>query len=185
MRVRRTFWADKFQVNSEHVLWQRVSALLRWERKTSAELLSFLSKEIQSEALGLRARICSEAPLAKTWHRDSDLDVAVICPRAKAKQAKRTLENLGELTVDRYGNRVSGVVGTRSIVELAKPGQSGYGEGGEVALSAPESPRGADRADGGSGLCWWPPGAGAGVMRADVRGGLLRVRVTPAADPLG
>lgn len=57
---------------------------------------------------------------------DSDLDVAVICPRAKAKEAKRMLEELGELTIERYGNRVSGIVGTRSLADLAKPGQPGY-----------------------------------------------------------
>jgi predicted nucleotidyltransferase len=126
VRVRRTLWADEFQVNPEHVLWQRVGALLRWERKTRAELLSFLSKEIRSQAPWVTSAYLFGSASRDDMKPDSDLDVAVICPRAKAKEAKRMLEELGELTIERYGNRVSGIVGTRSIVDLAKPGQPGY-----------------------------------------------------------
>ena len=126
VRVRRTLWADEFQVNAQHVVWQHVHTLFRWERKVRDELLALLRDEIRSQAPWVTAAYLFGSAESGEMSPESDLDVAVICPRNKVLRTQRVLEALGEVTYERFGNRVHGIVGSRPIADMARAGQTGY-----------------------------------------------------------
>jgi len=126
VRVRRTVWADEYRVNPEHVLWGQVRSLLRWERRVREDLLAFLTSEIVERAPWVTAAYVFGSVARGDMQPDSDIDVALICPRNRTATAKKAMESLGERTVERFGNPVSAVVGSRPIAELSERGRPGY-----------------------------------------------------------
>lgn len=126
VRVRRTVWADEYRVNPEHELWRQVRPLFRWERRLHKDLLAFLATEIGERTPWVTAAYLFGSAARDDMQPDSDIDVAVICPKNRAASTKKGMESLAEGTAERFGNRLSAVVGTRPIAELSERGQPGY-----------------------------------------------------------
>ncbi|MGH2554828.1 MAG: nucleotidyltransferase domain-containing protein [Actinomycetota bacterium] len=105
---------------------RHLRALLAWERRLPEEVASFLAREIRARAPKVTAAFLFGSAARGEMKPDSDLDVAVICPSRNTAQVERALEALGETTVERFGNRVHAVIGTRPITELAQPGRRSY-----------------------------------------------------------
>jgi predicted nucleotidyltransferase len=125
VHVRRTLWADEFRLNPDHVLWEKIRPLLRWERRLRSEVTAFLADEIRQHAPSVSAVYLFGSAARDEMAPDSDIDIdiAVICPKNKVASTKRAIEPLAELTAERFGNRIEVVVGSRPIAELTKPGQ--------------------------------------------------------------
>jgi predicted nucleotidyltransferase len=125
--VRRSLWADEYRLNRNHVAIERLHSLFNWEGNLLDEVKAFLVEKIHE-----RAKWVSEAYLFGSAVRgemkpESDLDVAVICPSARhIPKTEQSLEEVSDLTHERYGNRVNAVVGARSLSELTRSNSRGY-----------------------------------------------------------
>lgn len=90
------------------------------------ELLTLLRVEIHAKADWVTAAYLFGSAGREDMQADSDIDIALICPRHRLAQTRRVLEDLADLTNERFGNGIHGVVGARPIAELAKPGGPGF-----------------------------------------------------------
>jgi DNA-binding transcriptional ArsR family regulator len=81
IHVRRTVWADQYRVNPEHVLWQKIRPLLKWERRLPEEVKSFLVDEIRERTPWITNAYLFGSGAGVDNRPDIDIDVAVICPR--------------------------------------------------------------------------------------------------------
>lgn len=126
VHVRRTMWADEYRVNPQHVLWGKARSVFGWERRFRDELAAFLVDEIGQRAPWVTAAYLFGSAARDDMQPDSDIDLALICPRNRVASTKKTMASLAEDTVQRYGNRLSAVIGSRPIAELSARGQPGF-----------------------------------------------------------
>jgi predicted nucleotidyltransferase len=125
VRVRRTPWADQFQVNEQHAIWPRLRPLLRWDRVARADVVRSLSSELRERVPWVRSAYLFGSAARGDMEPDSDLDVALIVPREEVERTKSLSSDLRALVVDRFGNQINVVVGPEPIEELAKSRRSG------------------------------------------------------------
>jgi predicted nucleotidyltransferase len=123
--VRRTPRADEYRVNPLHVLWEQVAPLLRWERRVGDEASAFIADRLAELAPWVSAAYLFGSSVRGDADPGSDLDVGVICPQARVSDTEDAMEEIGERTAERFGNRVSAIVGSRPIEELSRGGRPG------------------------------------------------------------
>jgi len=133
VHVRRTPRADEYRVNPEHVLWSKVRPVLRWERQVRDEVVAFLADQIGKTASWVSAAYLFGSAARDDMAPDSDIDIAVICPGNRVSSTERAMEAMAEIAAVRFGNRVSAIVGSRPIAELARAGRSGHGLWSRIA----------------------------------------------------
>lgn len=124
--VRRTPWADEFAVNPEHVLWKRIRPLLRWDRRARDEVVRALADGIGRHAPWVKAAWLFGSAAREEMQPDSDLDVALIVPKALIARTKEAMEALAEEASLAFGNRLNSLIGSRPIEQLIKSGSPGY-----------------------------------------------------------
>lgn len=127
VRVRRTPRADEYRVNPDHVLWEQLAALFRWEGGVQAELVRFVADEIGDGAPWVSAAYLFGSSVRGDMDPGSDIDIAVICASDRVADTEDALEAVADRAAARFGNRVNAIVGTRPIDELARGGRAGSG----------------------------------------------------------
>jgi hypothetical protein len=63
----------------------------------------------------------------------SDLDLAVIVPKSSVEAVEASMELIGEALRERFGTRLSTIIGTESLERLRRPGSQGHRLWGRVA----------------------------------------------------
>jgi predicted nucleotidyltransferase len=126
VHVRRTLLADEYRLNDDHLLAGRLRPLFKWEGGIASEVQSYLAEAIRDRAPWVTSAYLFGSALRDDMKPDSDLDLALICPRIKAQRLQKLVDELGNETAARFGNRLRTVIGTRPIDELARPGERGY-----------------------------------------------------------
>jgi predicted nucleotidyltransferase len=123
--VRRMPGVDAYELNEAHALTPPLRSLLRFERGLSDELFSFLRSRVKRVAASMSGIYVFGSAARGELTAGSDIDLAVICPEAWAERVRTALEDVAEHTRRRFGNRVSVLVGTRSVEDLVRRGRRG------------------------------------------------------------
>jgi len=140
--ARTTLLASEYHLNVDHVLAKRLEELFRFESGVKQDVLAFLSDGIRSRAPWAKEAYLFGSAAWGEMRPDSDLDVAVIGPPRKGPKLATIMQELGEDSLARFGNRVQAVIGTKPIEELAARGNRGYRLWREIAKD---------------GIRFWPP----------------------------
>jgi predicted nucleotidyltransferase/DNA-binding transcriptional ArsR family regulator len=126
VHVRRTLLANEYRLNDDHVVVSPLRQFLIWEGDLGPRVKAFLVESIQNEAPWVSAAYLFGSAVRDDMKPASDLDMALICPPNKVQRLQKLMDELGEETAARFGNRLNVVIGTRPINELAKPRQPSY-----------------------------------------------------------
>lgn len=122
-RARR---ADSFQLSRLHTATQELEGLFEWEERVTADLIAFLRGPILDEEASIREAFIFGSSAREEMTPTSDVDLAVVCEPGATEKVTAMLEDVGDLVRERYGNRLSFVLGTAPLSELTKPGRRGY-----------------------------------------------------------
>jgi|SoimicmetaTmtHAB_FD_contig_31_27140811_length_1026_multi_3_in_0_out_0_1 predicted nucleotidyltransferase len=126
VRVRRTLLADEYRFNTRHALADAIRSLFDLELQVRKDLRELLTSELLGKAPWLTEASLFGSFVRDEMRPDSDLDLALISPPGKASKLGSIIENLGDMTVQRFGNPINAVVGRDSIQAMAQPGVKGY-----------------------------------------------------------
>ena len=133
VHVTRTPWADEIRVNARHVLWSHVLPVLRWERGLKDELVTFLADEISAHAPWASGAYLFGSSSRDDMEPGSDIDVAVTCQKERVAETKGVMDAIAERTAERFGNRLSAIVGSRPVETAKRSGQPGSGLWKQIA----------------------------------------------------
>ena len=117
--------ADLYRLNSDHVVTEQLVPLFEGETILRAELLALLRDRIEAKAPFVSAAFLFGSAAAESMRPDSDIDLAIVCPRDHAGDVDGAMEPVEDAIRRRFGNRLSVLVGVGSIQTLTKGGRSG------------------------------------------------------------
>jgi predicted nucleotidyltransferase len=130
---RVTLLASEYRVNDVHVLFPSIKELFGLEGRLRQDLIDYLTHELRARAPWVREAFVFGSAARGEMRPDSDLDVALITTSGKSRKLASIMEELGEDTTDRFGNRIQAVIGTQPIEVLAARGQSRFRLWREIA----------------------------------------------------
>ena len=131
--ARATLLASEYRLNDGHVLSPRLEELFRFESRLRQDVITFVADELGTRAPWVKEAYLFGSAVRGEMRPDSDLDIAVISTPGKATRLASIMEDVGQDTADRFGNRVQAVIGTKPIAELAARGQRGFRLWREIA----------------------------------------------------
>jgi predicted nucleotidyltransferase len=131
--ARITLLASEYRLNDVHVLFPAIKELFGLEGRLRQDLIGYLTDELRTRAPWVREAFVFGSAAKGEMRPDSDLDVAIITTSGRARKLASIMEELGEATTDRFGNRIQAVVGTQPIEVLAARGQSRFRLWREIA----------------------------------------------------
>lgn len=145
VRVRRTLWADEYELNGEHVSAPVLRSLFGWEASIIGALKGFIRTSVMDEAPWISEVYLFGSVARGDMRANSDIDIAVICPARRTRSAEALMTRLSDSTRDRYGNRLEAILGTGDLSALGKHGRPGYRLWRQIALEGipilhPEDP---------------------------------------------
>ncbi len=123
--ARRAPRADAFELNRRHVLVEKVGALFGWERELPTEFQGFLRVELRRHTKGIRAAFVFGSAIRGGMTPDSDVDVAVVSPPERVEEIASGMDRVAEAVRERFGNRLSVILGVWPVEQLTRPGQKG------------------------------------------------------------
>lgn len=124
--VRRTLFADEYRFNQRHVLAGPLQAFFASERRASDEVVGVITQALREDATWVTEASLFGSFVRSEMRPDSDLDLALICPKAKSSRLRQIVDQLSEETGARFGNPVSPLIGAGSIQAMAQPGTSRF-----------------------------------------------------------
>jgi predicted nucleotidyltransferase len=130
---RVTMLTSEYRLNESHVLFPILDELFPFEGALSRVLLDYLTGEIRTRAPWVRDAFVFGSATRDDMRPDSDLDVALVTTPGKARKLTSIMEDLGEETSVRFGNRIQAVIGTEPIEVLAARGRSRFRVWREIA----------------------------------------------------
>lgn len=117
--------ADLFTVNLDHILAPVLSQLFMRERQAPNDLVIFLRQYLRRRLPFVSAAYLFGSAVRGDTTSTSDIDLALLCPPSKVLLAEQATAALAELVQDRFGNRLSVVIGTSPPEKRRPPGPSG------------------------------------------------------------
>lgn len=145
LQTRRVPRADLFSLNPTHLLTVRLKDLFAWERRVPDALVSFLRQQIRRNVSYASAAFLFGSAARGTMTPTSDVDLAIICPAGKVDSAVDAMQRVADDVRDRFGNRLSVIVGTPSAAPGRKRERVGYRLWRQVAREGIPLLRGAKR----------------------------------------
>jgi predicted nucleotidyltransferase len=123
--VQRLPRTDLFGLNREHVLAELLIQLFKRESRLRFELLTFVARELKRRRLPVtQARVFGSAARGETTSA-SDVDLALIVPRASARAVEEVAQELADTVRKRFGTRLNVLVGSPSLGALTRTGRAG------------------------------------------------------------
>jgi predicted nucleotidyltransferase len=123
--ARRAPRADAFELNRRHVLVEKVGALFEWERGLPTEFMGFLREELKRHAKGSRAAYLFGSVTQGEMTPASDVDIAVVSTLESVEEIEVGMGRVAEAVRERFGNRLSVILGLWPVERLTRPGQKG------------------------------------------------------------
>lgn len=99
-------------------------ALFEIERRVRQELLRLLAERLE-ELPVLEAFLFGSARRSEMT-AESDVDLAVICAPGDVALVEEGLERLEDAVRERFGSRLSALVGTAPLTSLMRPGRAAH-----------------------------------------------------------
>ncbi len=117
--------ADLFTVNPDHIMVPVLSQFFTRERQIPQDLVIILRKYLRRNLPFVSAAYLFGSAIRGNTTAASDIDLALLCPPSKVLRAEQATAALAELIQDRFGNRLSVVIGGSSPAKRGLPGPSG------------------------------------------------------------
>lgn len=121
VRVTRRPRADLFDVNRDHTASAALRPLFDWDRQIGEELLADLRRLIEREAPSVSDAYLFGSAARGEAGPTSDVDIALVCPPARADAVEAAMEGVADAVRLRYGLRINALVGTEPIESLRAP----------------------------------------------------------------
>lgn len=122
----RLLRADAFELSRRHTAAQQLVTLFAWERGLRRELISLLRRELSRHKDYVNEAFLFGSAIIGDMGPGSDIDVAVVCRPGASDEVTEMTDRLAAAVRERFGNRMSVLIGTAEVGELRKPGRKGY-----------------------------------------------------------
>lgn len=123
--VERAPRADTYRLDRRHTFVERLLPLLEWEGGIRDELIRFLREAMAGVPSVPEAYLFGSALEGPTTS-SSDIDVAVVCAPGDEDRVTADLDPVEQAVRDRFGNRLSVVIGSGPLARLARGGRPGH-----------------------------------------------------------
>jgi len=118
--------SDLYELNREHVLFPVLHSLFAAERDVPEDLERFLRRRLRALVRGVEEAYLFGSVARNESRLGSDIDLAVVVPRARSGAADVALTRLATEVRRRYGTELSGHVSTAPLAKRLK-GSTGRG----------------------------------------------------------
>jgi DNA-binding transcriptional ArsR family regulator len=122
--LRRSLQNDEYSLSADHVLARTVADLFAGERSFRQDLIEFLSEAIPEAAPSVERAFLYGSVVAGGMAPDSDVDLAVVSPSGQEASVEVALEEVAEAVRNRYGNRLSVLMG--SVMSVPAEGLTAF-----------------------------------------------------------
>lgn len=111
--VGRSRTGDMYELNSKHLFVDEIVALYRTESDMTQKLASFLRDELLARTNRVERATLFGSVVWGESTPTSDIDLALSCALTEEDEVREVIDEVGELTRFRFGNRVSPLINTR------------------------------------------------------------------------
>jgi predicted nucleotidyltransferase len=126
-QVQRLPRTDLYSVNRHHALAKALGELFELEPKLKFDLLSLVASELKVRHLPVKeARIFGSAARG-AMAPGSDVDLALVTSRESVAAVEAAAQEIAEQARERFGTRLSVLVGSPSLERLSTSRQAGRG----------------------------------------------------------
>jgi predicted nucleotidyltransferase len=122
-RVQRAGRADLYQLNREHLLFPIVHGLFVQEAAVQGELVAFLRRRLRAALKSVHEAYLFGSVARGESRAGSDIDLAVVIPRADLAGAETRLQRVAEEVRLRFGNDLSVHISTQPLSKRVRAGQ--------------------------------------------------------------
>ena len=119
-KLQRAGRADLYQLNRQHLLFPVLHELFRKEAEVQSELEAFLRKRLSAAMPSVQEAYLFGSVARGESRPDSDIDLAVIVPKASGSAAEAALTALADEVRSRFGNDLGVHLSTEPLATRAR-----------------------------------------------------------------
>lgn len=145
VRVRRAPRAAYYELNPSSAFFEPAQRLFAWEAALRQDVVTFLGRELARHRVRASDAVLFGSASRRDMTSGSDIDLAVVVPGSSMDEVEASMELIGEAVRERFGARLSPLVGTEPLERLRRPSSQAHrlwdriaGEGIPIDLEAAE-----------------------------------------------